>query len=114
MSNKFYIKQGDLWPSLQAYLKQINNDIISLGQTDIVQITIVQKRKPNTPIVNHQNVTIINGPQGLVEYAFKGNETALAGEFIGEFLVKFNGTIPARIPNEGYFDVIITPKLPTS
>ncbi len=113
MSKIFYIKQNDLWPPLESYLRQGNNESITLTDgTDEVQLTVVHKRRPKNTIIDHKPVDIIDGSLGLVSYTWEVPETTIAGEFLGEFLVLLNGDIPIRVPNEGYFDILISEQLP--
>ncbi len=116
MGNTFYIKQNDRWPPLDSYLRQGDNTPIALQEEDIVEITIVHKKRPNETIIDHKSVTVLDGEQGLVRYNWDAGETAVSGDYLGEFLISIGGVsgISLRVPNEGYFNVIISPQLPKS
>ena len=106
----FYIKQGDLWPSLEANLKQANNEPIPLQSTDKVKFVMTPKNKRSTTTIN-ADVTIVDHATAHVRYTWKDKDTDIAGQFQGEFYIMLDGTIPIRVPNNGYFDIIIDNKL---
>jgi len=106
----FYIKQGDLWPPLEANLKQADNEPIPLQLTDKVKFVMTPKNKRSTTIIDG-DVTIVNHTTAHVRYNWQAKDTDIAGQFQGEFYIMLDGTIPIRVPNNGYFDIIIDNKL---
>ena len=106
----FYIKQGDLWPPLEANLKQANGEAIPLQQSDTVQLILTLKNKRSLAILM-ENVDIVNHETAHVKYEWVDGDTDNAGEYQGEFIVLLDGIRPLKIPNNGYFDVIIDHKL---
>jgi len=108
----FYLKEGDLWPSLEANLKQANNEPIPLQEAD--EITFVMTSKNRRVATKVQaTASIINHNTGHVKYDWVAGDTDTAGQYQGEFLVMLNGTTPIRVPNNGYFNIIIDNKLGT-
>jgi len=106
----FYIKQGDLWPPLVAYLKQANGEPIPLQQGDIVEIVITPRNKRREETVSN-NVDIIDYDLAHVKYEWQQGDTDIAGQYQAEFIVTFAETQPVKIPNNGYFNIIIDHKL---
>jgi len=110
MNNKFFIKQGDLMPGLQAYLSHRNTGPIELQAGDIIKF-IMTPRNNRQEIIIEKLATIIDEEQGLVQYEWEQGDTDIAGEYQGEFLLLLNGTVPIRFPNNGYFHIVIDHKL---
>lgn len=106
----FYIKQGDLWPPLEANLKQANGEPIPLQETDEVNFIMTFKNK-RTSVVIEGEVEVIDYTTAHVKYEWNTGDTDVAGVYQGEFKVMLNGEKLVSIPNNKYFDIIIDNKL---
>jgi hypothetical protein len=103
----FIIKQHDTLPRLQATLKEADGTPIDL--TDATQVYLVVSHKDGTPGFKNP-CTIINDIGGIVQYDWESADTAVAGNYDGEFEVVW-GTEIQTVPNDKYFDVMIVADL---
>ena len=110
MNETFYIKQGDLWPPLEANLTQATGEYIPLQPTDVVKFIMTPKNDRNTIIIDKQ-VTILDPTTAHVRYQWQIDDTLEAGQYQGEFAILLNGDTPIRVPNNGYFYIVIDHKL---
>ncbi len=108
--NVFYIKEGDLWPPLEAYLKQADGEAIPLQESDDV-ILVLSKHKNRKEVVLQSQVEVVNLLEGHVRYAWNLGDTDTPGDYQGEFIILLDGDTPIKIPNNGYFKVVIDHKL---
>jgi len=102
LNNTFHIKQGDLWPPLEANLQQADGNYLTLQAEDIVKFMMTPKNKRSDLIINEE-VTVIDLETAHVKYIWKAGDTINAGEYQAEFVVLLNGDIPIRVPNNDYF-----------
>ena len=110
MFEKFCIKQGDLWPPLEANLTQADGTSLELQETDIVKF-IMTPKNDRTNIIVDAEANIMDYETAYVYYTWQDGDTDIADHYQGEFLVLLGGTIPLRVPNNGYFYIIIDHKL---
>jgi hypothetical protein len=106
----FRIKEGDLWPPLSANLLQANNEPITLQEEDEIYFIMTPKNDRENVIIN-KAAQIKNYEEGEVEYIWEQGDTDIPDIYQAEFLIKLNKTQPIRVPNNGYFTVIIDNKL---
>lgn len=102
----FYIKQGDLTPTLDATLLDPNGNPVNLTGTTV--------RFHMTPvggaILINQSATVVSAATGQVRYTWTGTDTATAGNYLAEFEVTTGG-VQQTYPNDRYISVIITAQL---
>lgn len=104
---QFTIKQGDNYPPLRVIFRDYKENPIPLfGAT----VTFVMVNKLNTTIVS-SDATILSEADGIVEYALTSEDTAIPGEYLGEFRVIYNLTKIQTVPNNKYVTIVILPKL---
>lgn len=110
MFQKFCIKQGDLWPPLEAYLLQADNAAIPLEEDDIVKFIMTPKNDRRNVIIDEE-AEIVDLDTGYVRYTWQPGDTDVADTYQAEFLVMLHGDTPIRVPNNGYFIITIDHKL---
>lgn len=99
------MKQGDTLPTLQAQL--VNADGSNPNVTGST-ITFRMAATAHEPIIDDGAATVVDGPNGIVEYAWQAGDTDAAGQFKGEFSVDGTRTYPS---GDSYITVVIGSKL---
>lgn len=103
----FFIKQGDLLPRIRSTLLDANGNPINL----VGAAVSFRMRLLGAPTLQvNAAATVIDGLNGIVEYAWQGTDTAIAGGFAGEWAATIGGQ-PMTIPNFNYLNVLISPNL---
>ena len=110
MNDVFHIKQGDLWPPLEAWLLQANGEPIPLQPSDVVLFIMTTLNRRNTQVIQSP-VNIIDHEEAHIKYNWQAGDTEHAGSFQGEFHILMDGYKPVTVPNNQYFSVIIEHKL---
>lgn len=110
MFQKFCIKQGDLWPPLEAYLLQADSEAIPLEVDDTVRFIMTPKNDRRNIIIDAA-AQIIDLDTGYVKYNWQQGDTDIPDTYQAEFLIMLHGDTPIRVPNNGYFIIIIDHKL---
>lgn len=120
----FLIKEGDTQPSLAATLSDDNGPVVIPGGSTVtfVMRKVVDSCGANgspcctssgqvtgATVVNRAAV-IVNAATGQVRYDWAVGDTAMPGEFAGEFKVSVSSLV-TTYPSEGYIPIIINPDL---
>jgi BppU N-terminal domain len=105
MSYSFYIKTGDRAPSLEAVLRDPDDNPIDLTDADEVRF------KMNTSPPMDEVAIVDDATAGLVHYGWKTGETDVAGFFRAEFEITWNDTRKQTVPNKDYIHVYIAEDL---
>jgi hypothetical protein len=101
MATTFQIVAGDLLPVIQATLIGPN------GVLDLTGATIVFRMKPPSGSAVNLSATIMGSPvNGVVQYAWQGSDTAVAGLYSAEWVVTIGGK-PMTIPSDQPFQILI-------
>lgn len=102
---RFYIKQGDLLPPLDATLKYSDGTVINL--TGCTVKFLMRKITSGAVKVNAAAAVQI-AAAGTVRYTWTGTDTDTVGEFQGEFEVTETATgKKLTAPNDGYITIIV-------
>lgn len=101
------IKQGDTYPPLRAYLHMANGKPIRLSGAS-VRIVV---KDDNDNIKISKTANIINEDKGYVEYRWIKADTAIPGEYRGEFEATLQNGAIISVPNDGYFVINIVKEL---
>lgn len=101
----FEIIQNDLLPALTATLSYADGTAVDLAGA---AVNLVLRNPDATNTYLNAACTIAGS---TVTYAWASGDTAIAGEYVGEFVVTFSDTTIQSFPTEGYFPVTITPSL---
>ena len=96
----FNIKQNDTSPGLEYTVSPVT---VMTGATAVFNMRV----RGGSVIVNRQAVTIVNETVGVLRYPFKASETAVTGDFIGEFEVTYSDGTIETFPNSTYIDITI-------
>lgn len=100
------IKKNDTLPWLRAILRQGNNDPIDLTTADSVKFLAKSGDK-----VISKSAAIIDALSGIVEVVWSPADTDTAGQFKCEFEITWDPGYIQTVPNDGYFQMVITEDL---
>ena len=99
----FHIKKGDLRPTLRITVKDGNNDAVNLtGAT----VTFRMKLKGASAYKVNSAATLVDAPNGVVEYLWSGTDTDTAGIYFAEFRIVLSGAQQTS-PNDRHLEVQI-------
>jgi hypothetical protein len=105
----YTVKQGDTLPPLRGSLYDADGTLVDLAGATV---TFTMGAQPGTPTVAAA-ATIVDAANGVVEYNWVAADTAIAGNFFGEFQVVFaNGSIET-FPNDTYIAILVKAELGT-
>lgn len=96
------IKQGDLEP---AFTKTLGVDITGADSVTIRLATIAGVE------VFVRDVTVVDATTGAVSYTWQAGDTDTAGGYYAEVAVDMVADRPQSYPADGYYSIIIEPKL---
>lgn len=109
----FKIKQGDRRPYLYAVLGPLDeNGEVSVGQ-DLTGATVTfnMKNAAGEVVIDGGAVVVDDVDTGEVHYAWQLNDTAVPGDYLGEFQALY-GSEPETFPNNKIgFKITITPQI---
>jgi len=103
----FNIKQNDTSPSLQATLKDANNNRISLAGATV---RFHLKALDGTIKVDAA-MTITDDTGGVVQYDWQAGDTDTAGSYYAEIEVTYNDGAVETFPNNQNLAISIRPEL---
>lgn len=100
----FYIKKGDTSPSLRATLTDGSGSIVRVSGAEV---RFHMSSVDSLDVKVDAAATIIDGENGVVEYAWSAADTDTTGRFYAEFEVTYIDSTVETFPNDGYFLVSI-------
>ncbi len=100
------VKKGDLLPKVTARLLDGNGAPVNL--TGCTVVFRLFAGIGGTPIWSHV-ATILDAAQARVEYAWAAGDTDTPGLFFADFRATDSMARSQSFPNDGYFEVEITP-----
>ena len=103
----FYIKQGDLSPSIQEYLRNADGSAIVLTGCTVK----FHMMDSSGNVVINTAATIDNALTGQVHYDWSGSDTATAGTFYREWEVTLPSGKTVTTPNWTNYPVQITAQI---
>jgi hypothetical protein len=108
----FTIKQGDTAPALRATLKRGDGAVVDLTAAEKVQF-LLEDESENVLVDDDLsgNVSLVNAPQGVVQYSWKDGETDSTGQKNGEFIVVFESGKKETFPNRNYIYITIEDRI---
>lgn len=104
----FTIKQGDTAPALKATLKRGDGNPADL--TAATNVSFVLEDGLRGVLINDDlsgNVSLVNAPNGVVQYSWKESDTEITGQKQAEFVVDFESGKTETFPNNGYIYITI-------
>jgi hypothetical protein len=106
MSNTFSLKRNDTLPRLRAVLSD------SSGPVDLTgcSVKFIYKAEGKGQPVS-RTAAVLSDPPGTVEYQWVIEDTAVSGNFSGEWEVTFPSGRKLTFPNENYIKFTILPDL---
>lgn len=109
----FTIKQNDTLPKLIATLRVGGAIIADLALATSVKLALSKRSTPDVFFFLGV-ATIINPAAGVVEYAWQAADTAVPGEFYGEWHITYTGGGKRKVPTVGKFTLSIEAAVPES
>jgi hypothetical protein len=100
----FYIKQNDTSPVLLAKLQEADGSAVKLTNASV---RFHMRPVGRAAITIDEAASIVNAGLGVVEYAWKGENTSTIGSYQAEFQVNYNDGSVETFPNNGYIRVEI-------
>lgn len=101
---KFSIKRGDTLPVLL-------HTITPLTDLTGASATFTMRGKAGTMAINSAGATIASAANGTLQYDFTAANTAIAGDYIGEFEVTFADSSVQTFPSADYINISIVENL---
>ena len=108
MAVNFYIKQDDLLPEIQATLKDADDTVIDLSGATVK--FIMTDKLTNEKKID-ANAVVVNDTGGVVKYVWTGTDTDTAGNYKGEFELKFADGRLMTVPNKVYINIKVVADL---
>lgn len=103
-SNLFYIKQNDTSPAIRGTVKDGAGNAIDITGASVR----FHMRDESGNTVVDASGTVVDGPNGVIQYSWAAADTATVGVFTAEFEVTYGDGSIGTFPNDGYINVIIT------
>ena len=104
----FRLKVGDLEPSLVATLLYQDGSVPALDTA--VSISFRFATTAGVELFSRA-ANLTNATTGAVSYAWQTGDTAIAGEYYGEFSIVWSAGRSQTYPSSGYLLILIEPKL---
>jgi hypothetical protein len=92
---EFLIKRNDTGPVLEVQLLDAKKAPVPLAGATVV---FNMRGEDGTVLVSRAPATVVNATTGVVRFAWRVGDTAVAGEHQGEFEVTFSGGIVETFP----------------
>lgn len=108
------IKQGDLFPDIEAIVKDENGTIVDVtGAT--VTCSMRHSRDPALLVLDGDAAEVVSpGTNGKIRHVWASGETELdPGTYEAEFKVTPTVGDPFRVPTSGYIPVIVEERVGT-
>lgn len=100
------LKRNDTNFVLDYAITEADGSVVNLtGAT----VTFIMGKK-NT-LITRARATVVSSSAGTVQYRFTGQDTLLAGNFLGEFLVEFSDGTMKTYPSNSYISINIQANL---
>lgn len=103
----FYIKQNTRRPNLVARLKNADKTPLDLSDAVSVKFTMNTEPHNNPPKIDSIDATIVDAPNGVVQYEWQDGDTDTLGTFRGEFTVDWGSGIFQTLPEDDYIKVVV-------
>lgn len=101
----FTIKRNDTRPAIRGRLKYEDGSTAPIGINDTVRFKM---RRQETAVADVDALaTVLDGEQGIVEYAWLPADTDTAGEYFGEFEVTYSDGRVQTFPNKSHIRIHI-------
>ena len=104
----FFLKQGDLLPSIQAQL--LDTSGVPVDLTGVLGVNFCFRRRNNTNVTTAA-ATIVDATNGVVQYDWVAGDTDTVGEYEAEWVVTFASGKEQTFPSEGFNEFEVTEDL---
>ena len=104
----FFLKQNDTSPSLRAKLVGPTGAVTNLAGCSV---RFHMKLGSGSALKVDGIASIVDAPNGLVQYNWSPSDTNSVGQFIGEFEVTFPGGAVETFPNNSNIQITISPEI---
>lgn len=102
----FYIAQNDREPNLRVTCLDEVGEIVPLTGVTTVVFSMINPGL-GTPKISNSPATVIDAPNGIVEYAWGATDTDTPGDYDGEFEVSWPGGEKTTFPNHKVIQIRI-------
>ena len=103
----FYIKVGNTGPDLQVELLDEDGEPIDITDYSTIKFSMRDKRT-GAVIVDAVAAGEVTVNPGVIKYEWVVANTAIAGEYEGEFEVVMRSTQIINFPNKGFISILIS------
>lgn len=107
--NVFPIKQGDLYPPIEATLKNRKTGQ-PIDLTNAVSVEFRMRNRVSGAIISGVGA-FAHRKQGRVRYQWVAGNTAIVGDYDCEWVVTWPGPAPQTVPSSGFDLVTITERI---
>lgn len=105
------LKTGDFAPALTVVGTYSDGTVIDLTGAGVT-FSMWQAGNRGTPKIDDAAATIVGlGTAGTMAYSWSGTDTNTAGPFLAEFHVTLADGKKVTVPNNGYLEVLIEPRV---
>lgn len=108
MTATYFYKVGDRLPRMRHTLRDGDGAVIDLSAA--VVTTKLKRDGAAGLVLNDVAVTVVDGPGGVVEYAWAGGDLSAAGTYRGTYGVSIGG-LPMTVPANGHYIVQVEEQL---
>lgn len=103
---KHAIKQGMSRPYLAVTFEDSDGNAIDLSTATSVKFTM-RAAGSSVPVIDDVSSTITAATSGRAEYRFTSTDTAIVGEYEGEFRIVWSPTDSEMHPADGYIAITV-------
>lgn len=101
MATDFYIKQNDTAPAIAATLKDSTGTAVDLSGASVQ----FHMNEPDGTSIVDAAATVVDAPNGRVQYSWSPADTANAGHFLAEWEVTYSTGKVESFPSDRYLTI---------
>jgi len=103
----FLIKRHDALPVLKVYLRDVNDEPVDLSPLSTAVYFIMKNVNTGTAAITGNICTIVDVDTAIVQYTWAATDTAIAGDYLGEFEIRYADGNKLTVPTEDTLSVIV-------
>lgn len=100
----FFIKQHDTFPAIEVEVKKDNGRPYDLSGVFIAKFAM---RNSVGKTIFRKDAVVIDEENGVLQYIWDSEDTAVVGDYEGEFTLIFHGGDILTVPTNGFIDIKI-------
>ena len=102
----FVVKQGDLFPPIDAIVRDEDDVVVDVTDATVT-FSMRKSRDPATVAISAGDGEVVDGPGGRIRYTFEEGDTDETGTYEAEFEVAPLGGDPMKVPTTGYITIVV-------